>query len=304
VAFRLVLPKLTNPRHRAFFKQPLHELATVMDSMRSLNTSLPGTSPPKSQAGEPPEQLLSAFKAAALSVTKLYKTAALDQTRARSEGYQDAIDDLLAFLDKENLGVGDGEGWKIRRWATERYEGSRDSMTGAESDDELDKAERASSPVLQRAQSNPHGQSPTASPSRPEATTIIEEEEPIVTEVPAPQNIPDPVQLLPPSGNFTFRSSHAYPQDADMDLAELNLSDNRGQVSHDGTTTSHTVSRSSRQNQRHNAHSRRSDTRSSGSIGRGAGSKRKVNIADFFDISNLGHGKDGFGGGGKRGRFA
>ena len=72
--------------------------------MRSLNTSLPGTSPSKQHGSEPPEQLLQAFKAAALSVTKLYKTAALDQTRARSEGYQDALDDLLSFLDKEDIG--------------------------------------------------------------------------------------------------------------------------------------------------------------------------------------------------------
>ena len=81
--------------------------------MRSLNTSLPGTSPPKQQKGEPPEQLLQAFKAAALSVTKLYKTAAADQGRTRAEGYQDALDELLAFLDREDIGLSDGEGWRI-----------------------------------------------------------------------------------------------------------------------------------------------------------------------------------------------
>ena len=77
--------------------------------MRSLNTSLPRTSPRRNQ--QPPEELLSAFKAAALSVTNLYKNAASEQARSRAAGYQDALDDLLSFLDKENLGLGDGEGW-------------------------------------------------------------------------------------------------------------------------------------------------------------------------------------------------
>src|SRR5450432_3759901 len=113
-----------------------------MDSMRSLNTSLPGASPSKQQMPEPPEQLLSAFKAAALSVTKLYKTAAVDLARARSEGYQDALDELLAFLDKEDIGLTDGEGWRIRRWATERLD--------VESEDEPGQPERGSSPVLER----------------------------------------------------------------------------------------------------------------------------------------------------------
>ena len=71
-----------------------------MDSMRSLNTSLPGASPPKQQTGESSEQLLAAFKSAALSVTTLYKTAAAKQSKARADGYQDALDELLTFLDK------------------------------------------------------------------------------------------------------------------------------------------------------------------------------------------------------------
>src|ERR1700709_2857179 len=125
-----------------------------MDSMRSLNTSLPGTSPPKQYHGEPPEQLLQSFKAAALSVTKLYKTAAADQGRARAEGYQDALDELLAYLDKEDIGLSDGEGWKIRRWATERLDGRDTVSQNMESDDETgDKADRASSPEVQRSQS-------------------------------------------------------------------------------------------------------------------------------------------------------
>src|SRR5271170_1311326 len=126
-----------------------------MDSMRSLNTSLPGTSPSKQHGTEPPEQLLQAFKAAALSVTKLYKTAAADQNRARSEGYQDALDELLAFLDREDIGLSDGEGWKIRRWATERLDGRGDSgsQTMESEDEAAEKTDGVSSPELHRSQS-------------------------------------------------------------------------------------------------------------------------------------------------------
>jgi len=269
--------------------------------MRSLNTSLPGASPPKQQGLEPPEQLLQAFKAAALSVTKLYKTAAADQTRARSEGYQDALDDLLAFLDKEDIGLNDGEGWKIRRWATERLDGRDGVSQNNESDEEADKAERGSSPVLQRAQSVGHLPTRSVSPVRTGSATPT---------VPV-SNTEQP--MLPPTGAFTFRSSHPLPQDTDITLGDLDLSDNnRGQTSHESSlprASSNagpgiTITRPSRTNSRHNNLSSRLGTRGSTSSSRSAGQKRKINYGDFFDISNLGHGKDGFGGGGKRGRHA
>jgi hypothetical protein len=273
-----------------------------MDSMRSLNTSLPGATPLKPQV-DPPEQLLTAFKAAALSVTNLYKSAAANQGRARSEGYQDALDELLAFLDKEDIGLSDGEGWRVRRWATERLDG-RDSVSQSmESDDDVvsDKTERASSPILQRSQSATRlsansNSTRTTSPVRPE-----------------PQNTPTvittsseeaPVNMMPPQATFTFRSSHSYPQDADITLSDLETSDNVRTQSHDGSVSSNspgiTITRQPRA--RHNNTPSRLNTRSSSSIGRGAGQKRKINFGEFFDIGNLGH-KDGNGGGGKRGRF-
>src|SRR5271170_1460944 len=171
-----------------------------MDSMRSLNTSLPGTSPSKQHGTEPPEQLLSAFKAAALSVTKLYKTAAVDQAKARSEGYQDALDELLAFLDKEHIGLSDGEGWRIRRWATERLDGRDAVSQHAESDDETDKQETTSSPVLERTQSAAQLSTRTASPMRTENVPLV---------IPPPIQEQQPV-MLPPASTFTFRSSHPY----------------------------------------------------------------------------------------------
>lgn len=271
-----------------------------MDSMRSLNTSLPRASPQKHQAPEPPEQLLQAFKAAALSVTTLYKTAALDQTTARSEGYQDALDDLLSFLDRENIGLSDGEGWRIRGWATERL-GGRDAVTqNMESDEEIEKQERASSPLLQRTQSATNLSTRASSPTRSDSAPLA----PIIEHQPT---------ILPPSGTFTFRSSHPYPQDTDMGTAGHESSESSRTHSLDASVVSHTshipspitISRPSRSLPRHN-NSNRHNTRGASTIGRGAGQKRKINLGEFFDIGNFGpgHGRDGFGGGGKRGRSA
>jgi hypothetical protein len=280
-----------------------------MDSMRSLNTSLPGATPAKQQIGEPSEQLLTAFKAAALSVTNLYKSAAADQGRARSEGYQDALDELLAFLDKEDIGLSDGEGWRIRRWATERLDG-RDSVSqNMESDDEnSEKPEPGSSPVLQRSQSATRLSS-ASRPARAASPTRTESAPPPTIITPIDEE--PPVDLVPPQSTFTFRSSHSYPQDADIILSDLEIADNTRAPSHDGSVTSHasntaasgiTITRPSRT--RHNNHSTRINSRNTNSIGRGAGQKRKINFGEFFDIGNLGHSKEGFGGGGKRGRFA
>lgn len=261
-----------------------------MDSMRSLNTSLPRASPVKS---EPPEQILQAFKAAALSVTNLYKTAAADQVRARSEGYQDALDDLLTFLDKQNIGLSDGEGWRIRRWATERLDGREQH---GESDEDIDNAE------------------PPLAASRTESSTHIPNRcpSPVRIEPQVAEHV-EPTQMQPPTSNFTFRSSHAYPLDAD-----LNSSDAEGQESGHASLESSIASLSQGQSSHSTTNSARNrpsnrqissnrhDNRSS-RLGRSSGHKRKVNLGDFFDLGNLGIHRDGFGGagggGGKRARF-
>lgn len=273
-----------------------------MDSMRSLNTSLPKSTPAPSKQQDPPEPLLTAFKAAALSVTNLYKSAAVDQGRARAEGYQDALSDLLSFLDKEDIGLSDGEGWRVRSWATERLDGRDSTSQNMESDDELsEKTDRGSSPVLQRSQSATRLSSTlnptrTASPVRTESAPPPSLVTPTISEANTDQGLPQ--------ATFTFRSSHPYPQDSDIILSDLESSDNGrapNQESSHNNTTGITVTRAPRN--RHNTHSTRINNRSANPIGRGAGQKRKINFGDFFDISNLGH-KDGFSGGGKRGRYA
>jgi hypothetical protein len=273
---------------------------TKMDSMRSLNTGLPGTSPAKQTTtqNDSPEQLLDAFKAAALSVTKLYKTSAAAQTKARIDGYQECLDDLLAFLDKENIGLGDGEGWRIRRWATERLDGRDYGSQTVESDDEAEKAETSSTAEVARSggatqlseiRSDRHVRTDSAPPTM----SAVTEETPIIS--------------VPSQDTFTFQSSHPYPQDASLNLANLDLSDTR---SLDGTAQSGTAPhfssvtpRTSRT--RHNIGTPRSSNRSSGHVNRMTGQKRKLNFAEIFDLASLGYGKDVFGnGGGKRSRHA
>lgn len=173
-----------------------------------------------------------------------------------------------------------------------------------ESDDEApDKADRGSSPVLQRSHSS----------ARVTTSNPIRTASPVRTEsAPPPTAVPITVEpapsVIPSQNTFTFRSSHPYPQDADIILSDLDLSDNARAPSHDGSVTSHTsntatsgvgVTRPSR-----TRHSARVGARPTNTIGRGAGQKRKINFGEFFDIGNLGQGRDGFGGGGKRGRFA
>ncbi|KAK4466491.1 hypothetical protein QBC42DRAFT_282268 [Cladorrhinum samala] len=226
--------------------------------------------------------LLDAFKAAALSVTKLYKTSAAAQAKSRADGYQDCIEDLLAFLDKENLASTNNPAAKIRKWAMDRL-----TSPSLDSDDEPDKAEAPlSSPVMQRA-------TPQAAQSANDRDEINMRDSatPITSNSACPRSSPiiEEVELVVPSQDtFTFQSSHPYPHDAAARLANLDLSD----------AQTHAARTASRNN-------RRRDNRGSGpraSLGRGAGQKRKVNLAEIFDLGSL-DGKDVFGGG-KRSRHA
>lgn len=88
-----------------------------------------------------PEELLDVFKAAALSVTKLFKTSTAAQSKARVDGYQDCLEDLLAVIDK-----GDADVRSIRRWVLERLDGRESVLSTIESEDETDKADNGSTP--------------------------------------------------------------------------------------------------------------------------------------------------------------
>ncbi|ETS81071.1 hypothetical protein PFICI_06073 [Pestalotiopsis fici W106-1] len=267
-----------------------------------------GGSPTKNSGGnESPEQLLDVFRAAALSVTKLYKTSAAAQTKARNDGYQDCLEDLLIFLDKRNIGVGDGEGWQIRRWATERFDREGISQS-IESEDEVDKNEPASSPELHRDSHTPLPSTQHDAEIRRDSAPPAAAPVPTFTLAPVPSqpadvtSAPAPLESItvPTQDNFTFQSSVAYPQDTDLSMANLDLSDSRTNNTNN-SSLHHGSARLSRARNNKNGLQR---SRNVGAIGKGAGSKRKLNIAEIFDVGSIG-GKDIFGGGnggGKRSR--
>jgi hypothetical protein len=275
-----------------------------MDSMRSLNTSLPTSRSHRSLAPE----LLQAFKSAALSVTNLYKTAVTDQGNTRQQGYQDALDDLLTFLDRENLGLQDGEGWKIRQWATERFEGGDTMGNSIDSDDDrvdTEKRARSSSPVPHirtssagldlRGHSTSENNVPRTESAPP--PTMKEDNHPLVMERPS---------------MFTFSAAHPMPtqtRDVPMHTPETSSGEIPPSVDRLEASTSQAtsplrvevVNRNSRLQNRHAStrHNTRSANRDMSFAG---GTKRKLYIPEFFDISNVGNPKDGTNGGGKRGR--
>lgn len=261
--------------------------------MRGLNTALPRASPPKSSA-TPPEQLLQAFKDAALSVTKLYKTAAADQAKTRAEGFQDCLDELLTFMDKGDLGISDGEGWKIRQWATARLDG-REAVIDDHSDEEIQQ-DRGSSPVVERK--------PPASVHESaqlhHEPAHIEVPEPIIEE-PEPTP-PMSVQSFPPTGNFSFRSDVSYPQEVDMNMGDDQPHLNSTLVSSSGSNavTFARPNRSHNSRPRNNRHNTRSGNGRNARDAASVGHKRKINFGEFFDIGDA---TNPFGVGGKRSRF-
>ena len=269
-----------------------------MDSMRSLNTSLP-RQPRRRRSNHPPEQLIQAFKNAALSVTNLYKTAAADEGRARQAGYQDALDDLLTFLDKENIGLDDGEGWRIRKWATERLDDSPVAQAGSDSDED-----RSDPPKLARSISPTNHERTVRQDLIPQmqasgSSSPVKESASATT---VQQSVLQHDHVIQAPEIFTFRSTHPYPQDVDLqapDTARIDLSQPETPIQ---TQTPSAIrvevvprgSRAPRVSARHT--SRNSTARQ---LGTGAGSKRRITFGEYFDIGSLGEGP----GGGKRGRF-
>lgn len=303
----------TKPQHYAAPRPWLR----VMDSIHHLSTSLPRT---RRRLDQP--ELLSDFKAAALSVTNLYKTAAAQQDKARAAGYQDAVEDLLAFLDAENLGLMDGEGWRVRQWATQSLADDGTIRQGG-SDDEADEQRRdAGTRAVSRSSSPEVGRKPNPMPAH--VAELQEEERSTArrhtaSEPPTARPPTTAIQQVPTSDTFTFRSAQAYPTNHDressMDLDTASTAPATPTSVSTATPDSASVRIIPRSN-RGSRHNRRQATTSTNgnnistinlNLGSGAGSKRKIPYPDFFDISGMnfeGHGgKDnGSGRGGKRGR--
>ncbi|KAI8936642.1 hypothetical protein NX059_007041 [Plenodomus lindquistii] len=237
-----------------------------MDSMRSLNTSLPKT---RRQA-----DVHQSFRTAALNVTNLYKSALADIDNARNDGYQEALDELLAFLDREKMGVGDGEGWRIRQWATERLDGAQPKQSSSDSDEDYadDRRARSSSPVLEGNMSED-----SAPPVHLEASTPEADLSPLhhVFQFSTPQSLPSGPTNESPNTS------------ADMSAAARRAFPNPRRSNH--RSSSRNLQRSAAQNLLQ--------------LGSGAGQKRRL-MNDFFNVDGFNDRRDGSSGGGsKRGRM-
>lgn len=276
--------------------------------MRPLTNSLP---PARRRLDQP--ELLTDFKAAALSVTHLYKTALAAQDKARAAGYQDAIEDLLSFLDREELGLMDGEGWRVRQWATERLSEEAGGMakkadTDDEADEETKMEKRSSSPETQRK-------------AQPVPAMAVSSSELTDENIRRSARSEPPPDQLPTMDNFSFRTSHVYPTNHDREAMDMDTTAN---VTSSTPTTPHGTSSETptpasvrimaRANRRTNHNRQRGANNGNNygstvnlNLGAGAGNKRKLPYSDFFDVAGINFDstdKDGGGKGpGKRGRF-
>lgn len=254
-----------------------------MDSMRSLNTSLPRT---RRRQATPQPDTHKAFKDTALTVTNFYRTALADIERSRSDGYQEALEHLIGFLDKENLGVGDGEGWRIRQWATERMDGALPGASTSDSDDDIADEQRArsSSPVVEHVPEETHPVEYAA-----DAATRSDS---------APPTAADPstadTDMAPLPAMFHFSSNQVYPS----------ANNNTDNATYDFAAAARRAFPTPRRNS--NKTSSRSLQRSAAqnlvNLGNGAGQKRKL-VNDYFNIDFNHDRREGPGGGPKRGRM-
>lgn len=246
--------------------------------MRSLNTSLPKT------RRQP--DVHQSFRTAALNVTNLYKSALADLDKARADGYQEALEDLLAFLDKENIGVANGDAWRIRQWTTERLDGSlRNKQSGSESeeDDLDDKRARSSSPVMERNMEDTRTHDPLVEPVHRSDSA------PPPLQMEASTTAPD---MAPLHHVFQFSSPQAFPSGTNTDTtSDFNAAARRA-----FPTPRRTNNRSSTRNLQ------RSAAQNLFQLGNGAGQKRRL-MQDFFNVDGFNDRRDGSSGGSKRGRM-
>ncbi|KAF2713056.1 hypothetical protein K504DRAFT_461637 [Pleomassaria siparia CBS 279.74] len=254
-----------------------------MDSMRSLNKSLPKTRRP---TPTPQLDVHQSFRTAALTVTNLYKSALADLDKSRTEGYQEALQDLVDFLDKEHLGVGDGEGWRIRQWATERHDGALPAhANNSDSDEEIleEKRARSSSPAMER------NSSPEQVHLEPADVDIVRSD----AATPLVHLEASSANMMPPQSMFHFSSPQGYPtnnEDCGPDptaIARRNFA-----------TPRRPSNRSSSRNLQ------RQLAQNVFSLGNGAGQKRRL-MQDFFNVDSFNNDRrDGPGSAGsKRGRM-
>lgn len=251
-----------------------------MDSMRSLNKSLPKT--------KRPPDVHQSFKNAALQLTNLYKSALADVDSARNDGYQEALDDLLSFLDKGNLGVGDGEGWQVRQWATERFDGSRHAHSDEDEENDMDdKRARSCSPVMD-CHSSPE-ETRTAGDVRGDAAQRSDSAPPVQLEASVSEPERSPLHQV-----FEFSAPQAFPLGVNTDNAFGDFGAAARRAFPPPRRERHANRPSSRSLQR-------TATQNLLQLGQGAGQKRRM--MDSLHADGPNERRDGAGGGPKRGRM-
>lgn len=260
-----------------------------------MSGSLPVSSSKRQKRSHPPAGVQQAFKAAAFSVTQLYKAAAAEEDAARAAGYQDAIAELVTFLDDENLGVGDGEGWRIRQWAHERL--TPDTI-GSDSDVDDDAepepqatpqptAEAGTSLTIRTSPEHERNTTDTSSvPQTPAGATTTQSAQ-----------LPQPIPQEPRSNQADMFRFTANPQSGDTDMNSLSPP-----TSMQPPSSIRLNVRTSRSPKR-----RRQSREPSQSVhlGQGAGLKRKTSSNfDWIDFAGLGRDWHGHGGGASGGMGA
>ncbi|CAK7245954.1 MAG: hypothetical protein STHCBS139747_007559 [Sporothrix thermara] len=152
-----------------------------------------------------PEELLDVFKAAALSVTKLYKTSAAVQSKARIEGYQDCLEDLLAVLEKSDVDLR-----TIRRWVNERIDGREPLLSTIDSEDEVEKTDGNVTPEPQSATAVTHNASSAHSATAGNNDTAMHTETETETEMETEADVtPSPTKNGPTATSTTSTATTA-----------------------------------------------------------------------------------------------
>jgi hypothetical protein len=250
--------------------------------------------------------LIDAFRSAAVNVTSLFRAATAAQKQAHVDGYQECLRDLVGFLDSEDLGLRDGEGWKIRAWAMDKINGNPDAMVqDRESEDEIDKAETSSSPELARATSTVAPSTsrgdqtpreglvsrtermdsapPSLSTKEAGQATSSAAAHTANSTAPLGATVTTPAASVPTQEAFTFQSSIPYPE---PNLERLQISESPSSQHPTPTVVPHAI-RTPR-----SKHANRASLRSVGKAV--AGQKRKLNLTELFNLDSLGAGKDFF----------
>lgn len=160
-----------------------------MDNLSSLKSGLPRESAIRELA-DLDNSLIKEFKTAANAVTKLFKLSGAKTMVGRTQGYIDAIEDLLDALEKD-------PNMNVLEWALQKqrlFHENDGSLSGANN--------TQSGSGGQSGDNNPNPPSNQEPPQRPSSSLLP----PQVT-----HSSPSPPPI--PQNAFTFESSVIYPQE-------------------------------------------------------------------------------------------